>query len=1107
MYQDGAIVGWPKGRWPKHSFSPWIGCTRVSPGCQNCHERMGPLPLDLALDSVTRTPVAESNWGNPRDWNRKGMKAAQKIRAVCGALCDWADDAAPTMLRDRMWAMLRDTPYVDWLLITKRSENISKFLPSDWGPGYPNVWLGVSVENIAHGMRRIIDLRKIPAKVRFICLEPLMEDPGILDLAGIHWVVLGGEIGRNARPLKAGWISEVHRQCELKGIPFLFKNWSSATPAAERKKIDISELREWPYSTDIPKEGPDSNFFNRPKSRINRAKKIGDTQFWFVVDGRSKMESWRKLAAEWFAGQVRARENKRIALDRFLVGFIWQKKLPTDPYKFLSRRLHMAGDLELPLFSESPVVKQLSEETKCQSCNYIHEFLQWVLENKLSVEDDYGRPIVAPEYCNPVAKIRRSGKSSTLHETNKPALPYQYIRELKGMLCQGIHFRDWITAHGGTTGDGLNSGDWFEVDRERIDMDDPDCVWRQTPNLGRKTYEMWCPVRAVAIYIKLELPLRTFQVRMLDSGEADTWSFSAGKWIENHSPIARGSIARPYQKGVFHRSVELVSKEVMTGFYINTNKTADINKTENARGYVIPWQNDAALFWLEKLRNWQAKYNPCSTPIAWSSLTERHFGRTPPHNSILEEMGDACFLFRDPLERDPEDRLRPISPHALHVAWNKLLMELEKRCKARGEKLNNGDPIEFVYESKSGIHPIYPLHSLRVSLITAYALDGGVPFQVLSKLIVGHSRLIMTLYYTKLGKAHVTEIMADAELSIKSKEQESYRRFLSEAEYLKLEKNVAYNDPVALHAAVQAAPGGVSLIVEDRGVCTVGGTRCNEGGELYDSAKKHYGPTPGYPAQRNCTRCRFFLTGPAFLPGLIAHFNVISFNLSECAKKYVDLEIQVRSLEDRRYEAEKQHAIFDQFAQLSRLNQLYEECAERANGLAHDLNASYRLIHRCTELLEIESEGKNKLIASSAMSHVSIGLQEEVSEMHQLEIICENSVVFQGCDERSATLRRSQVLDAMLQLNGKKPVFFRLSEEQQLLVGNELMRLLRARTGSFQDAVEIAEGKRSLVEIGLLEEALSLLQKRVQEASLEDSEGKYKIVNSKSPAMNEVGED
>ncbi|MBF4286127.1 VPA1269 family protein, partial [Vibrio anguillarum] len=128
---------------------------------------------------------------------------------------------------------------------------------------------------------------------------------------------------------------------------------------------------------------------------------------------------------------------------------------------------------------------------------------------------------------------------------------------------------------------------------------------------GEHFYVIWSPVRAMALYLKLQLPLRTFQVRMLDSGEADTWRYESGQWIKNDvNDFVEGSEKRPWQKGVFHRIITPDIGDVMTGLYINTNKTADKNKDEITRGYVIPWQHEDVLYWLEKLRNWQQKYNP-----------------------------------------------------------------------------------------------------------------------------------------------------------------------------------------------------------------------------------------------------------------------------------------------------------------------------------------------------------------------------------------------------------------------------------------------------------------------------------------------------------------
>jgi len=376
-------------------------------------------------------------------------------------------------------------------------------------------------------------------------------------------------------------------------------------------------------------------------------KKI-DPEFNYVCQINPALEDWRELAAAWFKDQQRGRSKKMRSLDKFLLHYLHKLNLERNPYNFL-RKSYRA-----PCFWDRLA---LNTTTGIDYNNHIHIFLNWVLEETLSVEDDHGNRVIPSEYHNPVP--RRTHKGLTQAETIKTPLPFRYIRELRQMLCQGPHFRDWMWAQQAI--DGTRGSDWFEVDPSLIDEADPDCVWRKrTVNnyrisaggsknvVGKKEiYEFWSPVRAVALYIKLELPLRTYQVRMLDSGEADTWRYENGQWRLNDLLLTIGSGKRPYLRGVFHRSVDVSTRQTMTGFYINTNKTADINKDEGEKGYVIPWQNDAVLYWLEKLRNWQEKCNPIDEPIAWVDLNRKHFGFTKPHKSILEAMGTCCFLFRN----------------------------------------------------------------------------------------------------------------------------------------------------------------------------------------------------------------------------------------------------------------------------------------------------------------------------------------------------------------------------------------------------------------------------------------------------------------------------
>lgn len=123
-----------------------------------------------------------------------------------------------------------------------------KMLPADWGNGYENVWLGVTVENRRSGLRRLEQLRNIPAKVRFLSIEPLLEDLGDLDLTGIHWVIVGGESGRGFRSMEQTWADRVIAQCREQGVSVYFKQWGGTAADAGGCIINGVEIKEWPLA-------------------------------------------------------------------------------------------------------------------------------------------------------------------------------------------------------------------------------------------------------------------------------------------------------------------------------------------------------------------------------------------------------------------------------------------------------------------------------------------------------------------------------------------------------------------------------------------------------------------------------------------------------------------------------------------------------------------------------------------------------------------------------------------------------------------------------------------------------------------------------------------
>ena len=227
--------------WVHATFSPWTGCTRVSPGCDHCYAetlaRRFPATFGAWGPAAPRKRAAVATWRAPLAWEQRAAGLGVGLR-VFPSMCDPFDNAAPEASRADLFALIAVTPHLDWLLLTKRPQNIRKMLPRDWGSGYANVWLGVSTENQAEADRRIPLLQKIPAAIRFLSVEPLLERVQ-LDLRGIHWAILGGESGPGARPMQLAWARDVRDQCHAARVALFVKQLGGRRDKGE-------DLSKWP---------------------------------------------------------------------------------------------------------------------------------------------------------------------------------------------------------------------------------------------------------------------------------------------------------------------------------------------------------------------------------------------------------------------------------------------------------------------------------------------------------------------------------------------------------------------------------------------------------------------------------------------------------------------------------------------------------------------------------------------------------------------------------------------------------------------------------------------------------------------------------------------
>lgn len=281
--------------WTDHTWNPWIGCQKVSPGCQYCYAETYGNRFGVQWGPQgERKRTSPANWRKPLAWNRQRWMQCRvcgwrgvpdrnvrvlacavcrspsveetRQRVFCASLADVFEDR-PELIpwRVDLFDLISNTPNLDWLLLTKRPENIQRLWP--WSPGVsrPNIWLGTSVENQGAADKRILELIRVPAKVRFLSCEPLLEQIDLgrfLWLSGastagpwydatgrlrhgggtggqmlssvpsgdIDWVICGGESGPHARPMHPDWVRSLRDQCAEAGVPFFFKQWGNNLP-------------------------------------------------------------------------------------------------------------------------------------------------------------------------------------------------------------------------------------------------------------------------------------------------------------------------------------------------------------------------------------------------------------------------------------------------------------------------------------------------------------------------------------------------------------------------------------------------------------------------------------------------------------------------------------------------------------------------------------------------------------------------------------------------------------------------------------------------------------------------------------------------------------
>jgi protein gp37 len=246
--------------WTDYTFNAWMGCAKVSPGCQNCYaESMANHRTNWGVIwgiRGTRVRTAVGNWKNPVKWNKEAEKRGRRARVFCSSLADVFEDRADLLpFRKDLFDLIKATPWLDWLLLTKRPQNIQQMLPPDWNEGWDNVWLGTSTEDQIRYDQRVDILLGVKAKVRFLSAEPLLGEIKLRHSFkdGLHWIIVGGESGCNFREMKLDWARSLRDEAKSRKIVFFFKQHSAHRPKTAGELLDGKKHHHWPVS---PASGP-----------------------------------------------------------------------------------------------------------------------------------------------------------------------------------------------------------------------------------------------------------------------------------------------------------------------------------------------------------------------------------------------------------------------------------------------------------------------------------------------------------------------------------------------------------------------------------------------------------------------------------------------------------------------------------------------------------------------------------------------------------------------------------------------------------------------------------------------------------------------------------
>lgn len=240
-----------KIEWTDATWNPVRGCSKVSPGCLHCYaetfaERFRGVP-GHPFESGFDLRLVPEKLGDPLRW-------ATSRRIFVNSMSDLFHEGVPDDYILKVARVMVAAKWHTYQILTKRAERLHRLLKGSlrFATEHDHIWWGVSVENRKHGLPRIDLLRQSPARVRFLSIEPLLEDLGAIDLEGINWAIVGGESGPGARPMSPAWVRNIQAQCRKAGAAFFFKQWGGVRKSVTGRELDGRTYDELPERPEVP---------------------------------------------------------------------------------------------------------------------------------------------------------------------------------------------------------------------------------------------------------------------------------------------------------------------------------------------------------------------------------------------------------------------------------------------------------------------------------------------------------------------------------------------------------------------------------------------------------------------------------------------------------------------------------------------------------------------------------------------------------------------------------------------------------------------------------------------------------------------------------------